>query len=123
MESVIDKMRELEQKEKDVEKAREEAANGGSEITAKVEKLKQTVAQAIEENDMVGYFLSCLDTIWAPYGLCACPFQLSTEMSSSSSACRRSLWREGDFSYGNTGTPISSAQFVRRKGQLYFDSR
>lgn len=57
MQSVVSKMRELEHKEKCVEKAKEEAAYGESKILAKVEGMKQIVAHSKEANDMVEYFL------------------------------------------------------------------
>lgn len=60
MQLVINQMKELEHREKYVEKVKEEAANGELEMLAKVEEMKQTIANAKEANDMVE---SCLDSI------------------------------------------------------------
>lgn len=57
MQSVINKMKVLEDLEKHVEKVKEDADNRESEIMVKVEEMKQTVARTKEANDMVKYFL------------------------------------------------------------------
>ncbi|KAL4038723.1 hypothetical protein IC575_002347 [Cucumis melo] len=52
MQSVTNKMKELEDMEKYFEKVKEDTANSESEILAKVEEMKQTVARTKEANDM-----------------------------------------------------------------------
>lgn len=52
MQSVINKMKVLEDLEKHVEKVKEDADNRESEIMVKVEEMKQTVARTKEANDM-----------------------------------------------------------------------
>ena len=66
MQSVTNKMKELEDMEKYVEKVKEDNVNTESEILAKVEEMKQTVARTKEANDMVKtlLFLDPLGTVW-----------------------------------------------------------
>lgn len=60
MDSVVELMREVEEKEKTAEEAKEEATRDCSHIFAKVDELKQALGRAKEANDMVGCFFLIL---------------------------------------------------------------
>lgn len=59
MESVIGLMKEVELQEKAAEQAKQEAAEGCSEIFKRVDELKQLIQQTKEANDMVDTLLYC----------------------------------------------------------------
>lgn len=56
MNSVVDLMREVEQKEKVAEQIKEQSNRDCSDIYSKVDEIKQTLQQAKEANDMVFFF-------------------------------------------------------------------
>lgn len=55
MESVVNTMKEVEEREKAAEQAREEAARRSSDACSRVEELKGMIRSAKDANDMVFY--------------------------------------------------------------------